>query len=565
MQVIAPPAIQWNPQGPPPPYGYFSPSNIVYRSDGFYYAMFQTSTPSASYGVCLVRTQDLADPTSWRAWDGSGFNLQFLDPYTGPAGQFCPDVVGWGNPGTLTYNTYLERYMWVTFGFIGTGTPQDLCAFLLSSSKDLIHWSPMRILRQTYFPFFAPHCFPPKSVPSDDYAAIIDQNDSTINFEAPGENPDLYYTRFNDYPTNLYDRDLVRRTMTITVPDIAVEVSPSLTTAFSGQAANFFGSLRTSNGNNQPADLSCGIGHPAICGPSSPSLLPSASGTAFTVTASDTTPGDYKFDVIADGAYMTRSQALELRVIDFAISAPMPSSINVAQGNPSAPIQLSVTGLGPFDRSVTFSCAGLPAGANCLFSPSDTIHPGSGSPANVMLIINSNTASVGGPVNVTISAAAAGDPRPAKTTSLQLTITNGSGVSADLSAAITHANPPSNQPLGVGQQIIWKAVAMNHGPSNNIPSILLVTFSNVVSLGPAPAGCTNNSQTNSVSCAASLNSGSSSGFNIPVVVPFTHDVTAMAVVSSAASDPGPGNNLSSDTVQVRPRPLARRGLPVANP
>ena len=34
---------------------------------------------------CVMRTQTLADPTSWRAWDGTAFELQMTDPYTGAA------------------------------------------------------------------------------------------------------------------------------------------------------------------------------------------------------------------------------------------------------------------------------------------------------------------------------------------------------------------------------------------------------------------------------------------------------------------------------------------------
>ena len=37
-------------------------------------------------GLCVFRTRTLGDPTSWRAWDGSGFNLRMASPYvTGPA------------------------------------------------------------------------------------------------------------------------------------------------------------------------------------------------------------------------------------------------------------------------------------------------------------------------------------------------------------------------------------------------------------------------------------------------------------------------------------------------
>ena len=37
--------------------------------------------PRAAPGTCLIRTQNVADPKSWRAWDGDGFNVRFVDPY----------------------------------------------------------------------------------------------------------------------------------------------------------------------------------------------------------------------------------------------------------------------------------------------------------------------------------------------------------------------------------------------------------------------------------------------------------------------------------------------------
>jgi hypothetical protein len=46
---------------------------------------------------------------------------------------------------------------------------------------------------------------------------------------------------------------------------------------------------------------------------------------------------------------------------------------------------------------------------------------------------------------------------------------------------------------------------------------------------------------------------------IPVIVPFSRIVTAQAFVSS--DTPNTGTNNASETVQVRPRPLARQGLP----
>ena len=47
---------------------------IIRHTDGDYYAIvnLHTSTTAPTYNyVCLIRTDDLDDPSSWRAWDGA--------------------------------------------------------------------------------------------------------------------------------------------------------------------------------------------------------------------------------------------------------------------------------------------------------------------------------------------------------------------------------------------------------------------------------------------------------------------------------------------------------------
>ena len=61
--------------------GYSNPSNIV-AFRGYYYVLFASLDPlHFSSGVCLMRAATLRDSSSWRAWDGVGFNIQFRSPY----------------------------------------------------------------------------------------------------------------------------------------------------------------------------------------------------------------------------------------------------------------------------------------------------------------------------------------------------------------------------------------------------------------------------------------------------------------------------------------------------
>lgn len=209
-QVLAPAPQQWDPTGPPPPYGYFEPSGIVLGQDEFYYAIFRASPKNGSLALCVMRTQTLDDPTSWRAWDGSGFNLQMTDPYTSsPA--ICSGVAPDMAEPTVTFNTYLGKYLLVGSSVLGN---PPVCGAAYALSSDLIHWSDFQIMRTAYFSF-AP-CLPPGGVGYlNGYFSVIDHNDTTTNFEKSGQTAHLYYTKSAWNNGGTLNRDLVRVPMTI--------------------------------------------------------------------------------------------------------------------------------------------------------------------------------------------------------------------------------------------------------------------------------------------------------------------------------------------------------------
>ena len=147
--VVAPAHEVWTPPATPQPHGFVSligyhgPSNIVRGPDDYYYALILL-TPSqydASTVRCLMRTDELNDPASWRTWDGTGFNDHMESPYvTGnPVVPTCaPLNVGGAN---LTYNSYIGQYMAVDNG---TGP----CGIYLWLSPDLIHWGRPQLITQ---------------------------------------------------------------------------------------------------------------------------------------------------------------------------------------------------------------------------------------------------------------------------------------------------------------------------------------------------------------------------------------------------------------------------------
>ncbi len=219
--VVAPAPLRWDPTIPGAnvePQGYFEPSNIIQRPDGYYYSVFFVLSAPASpprRGVCVMRTTTLGDPTSWRAWDGNGYNLRMESPYqTGASVPTCTLVSTSDARGSLTYNTYLKRYMLAgtTVRVMG-GRP--VCGFFYTLSADLITWDSIAPFKEGFVPW-AP-CRPSDGTNAgiDLYPSIVDHDDQTINLERPGQTPYVYYTHFNSYPL---DRDLVQPRMTIVAP-----------------------------------------------------------------------------------------------------------------------------------------------------------------------------------------------------------------------------------------------------------------------------------------------------------------------------------------------------------
>ncbi len=216
--LVAALPFPWDPgagrRGVPPPHGYFTPSNIIHGPDGYYYSMFMSisDVATSAQGQCVMRTRDLSDPSSWRAWDGHGFGLAMPSPYDeqgqpAPTGlPACTPVsvrsIG-GLGGSLTYNTFLERYILLGSGVYGHQGVQT-CGIWFSLSQDLLHWSPPQLLMPGKLPH--PPCDDGTPDGSLIYPSLIDHDDDTVNFERTGQTPHLYYVRWNQG----LDRDLWR-------------------------------------------------------------------------------------------------------------------------------------------------------------------------------------------------------------------------------------------------------------------------------------------------------------------------------------------------------------------
>jgi hypothetical protein len=197
------------------PIGILEPSNIVRnREDQRYYFLARTEHYRAQErGACLFRTSDLADPTSWRAWDGGDFGTRLVSPYSARADaakNVCKPVAPHEisiMSQSLTYNTYFNKYVLVgsTSDAPPGGTPVH--GFYYSTSDDLIHWSSRHLIMPAEF-VHTFRCGDPDPVA---YPSLLDPRSESRNFETTGKRVYLYFTRFN-YKQCLQtqDRNLVR-------------------------------------------------------------------------------------------------------------------------------------------------------------------------------------------------------------------------------------------------------------------------------------------------------------------------------------------------------------------
>lgn len=209
----------------------------------------------------------------------------------------------------------------------------------------------------------------------------------------------------------------------ITTPDFQLTVADNPLTAFAGTNATFNGTITALNGYSSAVDLNCVSGSspaPQTCSASPASVVPSANGTSFTVSASDV-PGDYSFAVQGigtDSAATTHSFALVLHVIDFALSTPLPETVNLIAGATSAPVSFSVTAAGEFDQPVTLGCTGLPQGASCAFQPSDSVTPTAAAPVNASVTISTSAPTPTGNYSISLTGSTAEGPVKMQTLNL---------------------------------------------------------------------------------------------------------------------------------------------------
>ncbi len=195
------------------PSGIRQPSNIIEGPNGFFYLFGNVSDqPAEDQWVCAMRTDDLADPSSWRFWDGNDFTGVWKNPYlqpVDPVADKCaplalPQLGGGVNEGVV-FDEALGLYVMVGAAASPGGADPDW-GFYYSTSPDLVNWSVRRLLIDLPI---NPSVDDPDNDTVHAYPTIIDPDSDSLNFSTSDGRMYLYVSRFN-FGGNSLDRDLLR-------------------------------------------------------------------------------------------------------------------------------------------------------------------------------------------------------------------------------------------------------------------------------------------------------------------------------------------------------------------
>jgi hypothetical protein len=160
--------------------------------------------PGHGGGVCVARTTQPDRVSSWRAWDGSGFNARLSGVYSGDLSSGSCVGVGKGSLfelGSLAYDRTSGLFVYLGAISVGKGDAMHPHGAWYATSSDLISWSkPVRL-------FLSP------KDPDTRYGlfSLIDEGSRTRDFReiSSYDRLFLYYVKF-DLTRQPYARVLVK-------------------------------------------------------------------------------------------------------------------------------------------------------------------------------------------------------------------------------------------------------------------------------------------------------------------------------------------------------------------
>jgi hypothetical protein len=171
--------------------GFFNPTNIIHHGGFYYMATDTTGGAGQKAGLCLFRTSTVADPTSWRGYDGSAFTSRAIDPYSSDTNGYvpCEPVHGPGTAGSISWSSTRKLFMMVS-QWVDKAHADGEIAY--SWSSDLIDWSPPQTL-------LAEPAMSSQNCSNRfryGYPSVLDPASPGRNFDEIGAHPVLFLTRF---------------------------------------------------------------------------------------------------------------------------------------------------------------------------------------------------------------------------------------------------------------------------------------------------------------------------------------------------------------------------------
>jgi hypothetical protein len=202
--------------------GLFGPSNIVERDGHFYAFLWSEGFEAQRRGACLMRTDRIDDPRSWRAFDGQGFTVSFVDPYRQAVGDPTRHVCAPVAPDRLVAPVLSIVRLSQNGRFVAlmtmrgreVGRQERTAGVWWSESADLLNWSPPRLLLagSTFSAFVCDG----GAVLA--YPSLLDPTSPSRNFDVLASRPYLYVTRVLPKDCKLGTRrDLIRFPIRITL------------------------------------------------------------------------------------------------------------------------------------------------------------------------------------------------------------------------------------------------------------------------------------------------------------------------------------------------------------
>jgi Domain of unknown function (DUF1929)/Glyoxal oxidase N-terminus len=190
----------------------------------------------------------------------------------------------------------------------------------------------------------------------------------------------------------------------LTVADFSVTATPSSQNVAPGKSTNYTVNVTPSGGFTGSVIFSvAGLPSGATSG-FSPSSVSGSGSSTLTVNASSSTPaGTYPLTITAISGGLTHTAKVNLTVADFSISVSPSSQTLTSTGNSKATYTVTISTLGPFSATTTFSVSGLPARTSASLSPGSV--PGKGTST---LTITAKGKAPSGTYPLTVSATGGG-------------------------------------------------------------------------------------------------------------------------------------------------------------